>query len=77
VRGLGIDRHPELKQEYFRNYRKVVYLAQIRSAALLDEARRIACNLGLEFEHRHTGYGELGTHLAALVAADRTSSWQR
>jgi len=77
VRGLGIDRHPELKQEYFRNYRKVVYLAQIRSAPLLDEARRIAANLGLEFEHRHTGYGELGTHLAALVAADRTSSWQR
>jgi len=76
VRGLGIDRHPELAQEYFRNYRKVVYLAQIRSAALLDEARRIASNLGLAFEHRHTGYGELGTHLATLVAADRTSSWQ-
>jgi hypothetical protein len=76
VRGLGIDRHPELRQEYFRNYRKVVYLAQIRSAPLLDEARRIAANLGLEFEHRHTGYGELGTHLAALVAADRTPSWR-
>jgi hypothetical protein len=54
----------------------VVYLAQIRSAPLLDEARRIASSLGLEFEHRHTGYGELGTHLAALVRADRTSSWQ-
>ena len=76
VRGLGIDRHPQLAQEYFRNYRKVVYLAQIRSAALLDEARRIAATLGLDFEHRHTGYGELGTHLAALVTADRTSSWQ-
>jgi hypothetical protein len=76
VRGLGIDRHPELRQEYFRNYRKVVYLAQIRSTPLLDEARRIAANLGLEFEHRHTGYGELGTHLAALVAADRTPSWR-
>jgi hypothetical protein len=76
VRGLGIDRHPQLAQEYFRNYRKVVYLAQIRSAALLDEARRIASTLGLDFEHRHTGYGELGTHLAALVTADRTPSWQ-
>jgi Protein of unknown function (DUF1638) len=76
VRGLGIDRHPELAQEYFRNYRKVVYLAQIRSAALLAEAQRIATTLGLDFEHRHTGYGELGTHLATLVAADRTSSWQ-
>jgi hypothetical protein len=76
VRGLGIDRHPELAQEYFRNYRKVVYLAQIRSAALLEQARRIAADLGLTFEHRHTGYGELGAHLAALVAADRAPTWQ-
>lgn len=76
VRGLGIDRHPELAREYFRNYRKVVYLAQIRSAALLEQARRIAADLSLAFEHRHTGYGELGVHLAALVAADRTPPWQ-
>jgi hypothetical protein len=75
VRGLGIDRHPELAQEYFRNYRKVVYLAQIRSAALLEQARQIAADLGLAFEHRHTGYGELGAHLAALVSADRNPSW--
>jgi hypothetical protein len=76
VRGLGIDRHPELAQEYFRNYRKVVYLAQIRSAALLEQARGIASDLGLAFEHRPTGYGELGAHLAALVAADRAPTWQ-
>jgi Protein of unknown function (DUF1638) len=76
VRGLGIDRHPQLAQEYFRNYRKVVYLAQIRSAPLLEQARQIAANLGLAFEHRHTGYGELGAHLAALVTADRKPSWQ-
>lgn len=75
VRGLGIDRHPELAREYFRNYRKVVYLAQIRSATLLEQARRVASSLGLAFEHRHTGYGELGTHLAALVDADRTPAW--
>jgi len=75
VRGLGIDRHPELAQEYFRNYRKVVYLAQMRSAALLEQARRIATGLGLTFEHRHTGYGELGAHLASLVAADRAPTW--
>ncbi|HEX5461979.1 MAG TPA: DUF1638 domain-containing protein [Steroidobacteraceae bacterium] len=76
VQGLGIDRHPQLAQEYFRNYRKVVYLAQMRSAALLEQARRIAADLGLTFEHRHTGYGELGAHLAALVAADRAPTWQ-
>ena len=76
VRGLGIDRHPELAQEYFRNYRRLVYLSQIRSAALVEQARRIASDLGLAFEHRHTGYDELGAHLAALVSADRTDSWQ-
>jgi hypothetical protein len=76
IRGLGIDRHPELAQEYFRNYRRVVYLAQIRSAPLLEQARKIAADLNLDFEHRHTSYGELGTHLAALVAADRTPVWQ-
>jgi len=76
VRGLGIDRHPELAQEYFRNYRKVVYLAQLRSAPLLESARRIAADLGLAFEHRHTGFGELGTHLARVVAAEGTPSWQ-
>jgi hypothetical protein len=77
VRGLGIDRHPELAQEYFRNYRKVVYLAQTRSATLLEQARQIASGLGLEFEHRHTGFGELGTALTAVAAdADRIPTWQ-
>jgi hypothetical protein len=77
VRGLGIDRHPELAQEYFRNYRKVVYLAQTRSATLLEQARQIASRLGLEFEHRHTGFGELGTALTAVAAdADRIPTWQ-
>jgi hypothetical protein len=75
VRGLGIDRHPQLAQEYFRNYRRVVYLAQTRSAALLDQARRIAAQLGLAFEHRHTGYGELGTRLTAIATAERTPAW--
>jgi hypothetical protein len=77
TRGLGIDRHPQLAQEYFRNYRKVVYLAQTRSTALLEQARQIASGLGLAFEHRHTGFGELGARLTVLAAAtDRTPAWQ-
>jgi Protein of unknown function (DUF1638) len=75
VQGLGIDRHPELAQEYFRNYRQVVYLAQTPSAALLAEARRIAARLGLAFAHRETGFGELGARFAALAAADRAPPW--
>ena len=77
TRGLGIDRHPQLAQEYFRNYRKVVYLAQTRSATLLERARQIASSLGLAFEHRHTGFGELGTTLTALAtASERAPAWQ-
>lgn len=80
-RGLGIDRHPQLAQEYFRNYRRVVYLSQTRSAALLEQARTIAAGLGLDFEHRHTGFGELGTRLIAVAAGpaptpDRAPAWQ-
>ncbi len=85
IRGLGIDRHPELLQEYFGNYRKLVYLAQIPSPALLEQARQSASRLGLAFEHRVTGFGELGTRLTSLAAAataaadtarDRTPAWQ-
>ena len=59
IRGLGIDRHPELEAEYFRHYRKLVYLAQVDDAQLLQSARDAAERLGLEFEHHHTGYGDL------------------
>lgn len=56
---LGLDTHPELAAEYFRNYRRVVYLSQTRSTDLGVRARRIAATLGLEFEMRHTGLGAL------------------
>jgi hypothetical protein len=76
IRPLGLDRHPELAGEYFRNYRKLVYLAQAPRGGAVEEARRIADSFGFEFEHRFTGYGELGTRLAALVASQDTLAWQ-
>jgi Protein of unknown function (DUF1638) len=66
IRGLGIDRHPELEPLYFGNYRRVVYLSQIEDPDLLVLARRAAERLGLAFEHRHTGYGALATSIQAL-----------
>jgi len=68
IRGLGIDQHPELKAMYFGNYRRVVYLSQIDDPAVLSLARRAATRLGLVFEHRHTGYGELASSIAAIAA---------
>jgi Protein of unknown function (DUF1638) len=67
IRGLGLDRHPELFSMYFGNYRKLVYLAQAPEPKSLNEARAIARRMGLEFEYRHTGYGTLGTKLADAV----------
>ncbi len=75
IGGLGIDRHPELAETYFRNYRRVVYLSQARSDELLEQARKIASRLGLSFEHRFTGYGELKTRLATL-ARGTAPAWQ-
>jgi uncharacterized protein DUF1638 len=68
VRPLGLDRHPQLAGEYFRHYRKLVYLSQAPRAQAIEEARRIAASFGFTFEHRFTGYGQLGTRLAALAA---------
>jgi hypothetical protein len=70
VRGLGLDRHPELKDEYFRNYHRLVYLAQTVKPGSLERAAEIAAYLGLAFEHHFTGYGELGTRLRALAAGE-------
>ena len=63
--GLGLDRHPELRPVYFRNYRKFVYLAQSEDPELDAKAEAAAANLDLAFERRFTGYGDYHTFLAA------------
>ena len=55
IRGLGIDRHPELQATYFAHYARVVYLSQTDDPDLLALAERAADRLGLAFEHRPTG----------------------
>jgi len=65
IRGLGIDRHPELLPVYFAHYTRVVFLSQTDDPELLAAARRAADRLGLAFEHRATGIG----HLAAPIQA--------
>jgi hypothetical protein len=59
--GLGLADHPELLPIYFGNYTKLVYLAQTRDPRLQMKARAAAAMLGLEYEYRETGYGELET----------------
>lgn len=58
-RPLGLDQHPELRDTYFGHYEKLVYLAQTESAELTKTAEHCAERLGLRFERRFTGYGDL------------------
>lgn len=59
IEPLGLDRHPELKPMYFGNYRKLIYLSQEEDESLQSKAREAADYLGLEYEYRFTGYGDL------------------
>lgn len=67
VRGLKLDRHPELIPMMFGNYRRLVYLAQTENDDLRGRAERAAVFLGLAFEQRRTGYGELEPSLVNFV----------
>jgi hypothetical protein len=68
IKGLGLDRHPELLSTYFGNYTRLVYLSQTDDPALVAASRRAARRLGLAFEHRRTGYGDLATSIQAAAA---------
>ena len=66
---LGLNRHPELKQTYFRNYSRLLYLSQMETPELVTKARCAADRLGLHFEHRSTGFGELETGLDQFMVS--------
>ncbi|MBG1231988.1 DUF1638 domain-containing protein [Aestuariivirga litoralis] len=65
--GLGLDRHPELLKDYFGNYTKLIYLAQTDDKGLQARAEDAARRLGLAYEYRFTGYGELATEMQRLA----------
>jgi hypothetical protein len=67
--GLGLDRHPELLPLYFGNYRRVVYLAQSDDPDLTARAKAAADRLGLAFERRPTGFGDLETSIRTAAGA--------
>lgn len=65
IEPLGLDRHPELRDMYFGNYRRLVYLAQTEDEDLDRKARDAAERLGLAYEKRSTGMGDLAAFLVA------------
>ena len=68
--GLGLDRYPQLLDDYFANYRRLVFMTQSGRPDLLAKAETIAATLRLPLEVRHTGYGQLETRLAAWMERD-------
>lgn len=66
VQPLGLDRHPDLRDMYFGNYEKLIYVAQTKDAELEEKARAAAARLKLTYEYRFVGYGDLTEELTRL-----------
>jgi hypothetical protein len=66
---LGLDKHPSLKDMYFGNYEKLVYQAQTDDPVLTAKAEDCAARLGLPFERRFTGYGDLANEMQKFVGS--------
>jgi hypothetical protein len=69
LRELGLDRDPELRNAYFGNYTRVLYLAQHPTPATRAAAQRAAAAIGLPLEQREVGDAGLERALEALLAA--------
>lgn len=69
-RPLGLDRHPELLEMYFGNYTRALYIAQTQDPELEEMARQAAEYLGLEYEYRYTGFGDLTPALAEAATSE-------
>ncbi len=65
-RGLGLDRWPQLLDDYFGNYTRLVYLSQFPTPRLLAEAEQAADRLGLRFEHHPVGTGDVEPVLVSI-----------
>lgn len=63
IKGLGLDRHPDMKNMIFGHYKRLVYLAQAPTDESIAQAQNAAQRLGLSFVLRQTGYGELASQL--------------
>jgi hypothetical protein len=67
MKSMGLNRFPSLKKEYFRNYKRVLYLAQSEDEELVEKAHEVAGYLELPLEIEYTGYGRLEQRLRTLL----------
>lgn len=73
--GLGLDRHPHLRDDYFGNYKRVMLLSQSDDPTIVRAAEQAAEKLGLKFEHRHVGRSGLANSIpVSFKQAAKSSS---
>jgi len=65
---LGLDKRPELRDDYFKNYSRVIWLAQQPSKELEELASQAAANIGLPLEIQNVGYGQLAQQVRELLS---------
>ncbi|MBL6599066.1 MAG: DUF1638 domain-containing protein [Alphaproteobacteria bacterium] len=75
IKGLGLDRFPQLLSDYFGNYTRLIYVAQTEDPRLRAKGQAAAERLGLEFEYRFRGYGELGDYINAAATKLAPTDW--
>lgn len=71
IKPLGLDRHPELRDIYFGHYTRLTYLAQSDDPKLDAMAQAAAAQLGLRYERKFTGFGDLAVALSDLASSDQ------
>jgi hypothetical protein len=72
IEPLRLDDHPELRDQYFGNYTRLVFLSQTSNKVLLEAARDAAERLDLKFEHEHCGYGDLEESLSTWLSDQKS-----
>jgi hypothetical protein len=72
IAGLGLDRFPQLRDDYFGNYRRVIHLAQFDDPDITSKAKAAANRLGLAYERRFTGLGGIRAFLDGATAEGKT-----
>ena len=65
---LGLDKRPELRDDYFKNYSRVIWLAQQPSKELEELASQAAASIGLPLEIQNVGYGQLAEQVKELLS---------
>lgn len=78
ISAMGIDKHPELLAMYFGNYKRLMYLAQVVTDERVAKAQAAAERLGLFFNFRVTGYGDLEQAMRRHVSPglEKVIAWQ-